>query len=195
MSSPNQKIFLPEGNKLLLHVCCAPCSAWIIEQLLANKIDVTLFFYNPNVHPRDEYERRKSEVIRFANKIKIPWIEGDYDVDTWEACTRGMESYPERSKRCTKCFLLRLRKAAKHACSNDFQIFATSLSISRWKDFTQITEAGKLAAAENNLTYFDYNWRKNKGEEQAVQVTKRENFYRQKYCGCVFSKTKKSSTT
>ena len=195
MNLYNQKIFLTEENKLLLHTCCAPCSAWIIEQLIANDIEVKLFFYNPNIHFYDEYERRKNEVIRFANKMKVPYIEGDYDVQSWKNSTRGMEAYPERSARCMKCFLVRLRKTAKQACASGFKIFATSLAISRWKDINQVTEAGNLAAAENNLIYFDYNWRKNGGEEKALQTTKRENFYRQKYCGCIFSKTMSSSST
>jgi epoxyqueuosine reductase len=195
MNSLDQKIFLPEGNQLLLHTCCAPCSAWIIEQLVASKIEVTLFFYNPNIHFRDEYDRRKNEVIRFANKMKVPWIEGDYDVQNWKDCTRGMESYPERSERCMKCFLLRLRKTARQADATGFKIFSTSLSISRWKDINQVTNAGRTAATENNLVYFEHNWRKSKGEEKAVQVTKREKFYRQKYCGCVYSRSRSSSST
>ena len=192
----NNKISLPDGNKkLLLHVCCAPCSARIIERLLTNEIEVTIFFYNPNIHPRKEYEKRKHEVIHFLDKIKIPWIEGDYDTHNWSACTYGMGSYPEKSIRCEKCFTLRLRKTAYYAHKLGFKIFATSLAISRWKDINQITRAGHLAANEHNLLYFDYNWRKHRGEEQAVQVAKREKFYGQKYCGCIFSKINSNNET
>ena len=104
-----------------------------------------------------------------------------------------MGSYPEKSIRCEKCFTLRLRRTANYASKNGFKIFATSLAISRWKDLNQVTRAAQLAASENNIIYFNHNWRKKRGEEQAVQVTKREKFYRQKYCGCIFSKINSSA--
>ena len=175
-------------QKLLLHVCCAPCSGEIIEAILVSNIDLTLFFYNPNIYPLAEYERRKAEVIRFALKKGIDVVDADYDPDSWFVRIQGLEDEPERGRRCTVCFDMRLQRTASYASESGFSVMATSLGISRWKDMDQVNAAGQRAAdAYPAVTYWNYNWRKNGGSQRMHEIRKREDFYQQDYCGCVFS--------
>ncbi len=180
---------LPNGrSKLLLHSCCAPCAGELMEQMLANDIEFTIFFYNPNIHPKKEYEQRKNENIRYAKKMDITFVDADYDVQNWFSKVKGMEYEPERGIRCTSCFDMRFERSALYAYENGFDVFATSLGISRWKDLNQINESGRRAAAKyESMIYWDYNWRKNGGSARMYDIAKRENFYKQEYCGCIYS--------
>lgn len=180
---------LPEGKqKLLLHSCCAPCSGEIMENLVACNIDYTIYFYNPNIHPRQEYLIRKEENIRFADKLGVPIIDDDYDRDNWFDRTKGMEMEPERGIRCTECFDMRFEKTAHYAHQHGFDIISSTLGISRWKNMSQINDCGVRAAAKYpDLQYWTYNWRKYGGSSRMVEVSKREEFYKQEYCGCVYS--------
>ncbi|OGX25994.1 MAG: hypothetical protein A2Y03_07250 [Omnitrophica WOR_2 bacterium GWF2_38_59] len=156
--------------------------------MVDSEIDITVFYYNPNIYPQDEYERRKKENKIFASKLKIPFIDSDYDQNIWIDQVKGMETEPERGKRCTKCFDIRMQKTAEFANKNGFNIFATSLGISRWKDLSQVNNSGINAAkAYTGLTFWDFNWRKEGGSILMYQTSEREGFYRQKYCGCLFS--------
>lgn len=180
---------LPENaNKLLLHSCCAPCVGAIMERLLQAGIEYTIFFYNPNIHPLKEYEIRKNENIRFAQQNNVPFIDGDYDRDEWFRRAKGMENEPERGIRCTMCFDMRFDRTALYAYEHGFDVFTSSLGISRWKNMDQINDCGiKAASHYPNLIYWTFNWRKNGGSEEMIQVSKREEFYQQEYCGCVYS--------
>jgi len=180
----------PNGEKrILLHCCCAPCTGGIIESVLAAGIDLTLFFYNPNIHPKSEYERRKGEIVRFAGKKNIPVVDADYDPDTWFKRVEGLEMEPERGKRCSACFDMRLERAALFASENGFKVFTSSFGISRWKDMHQVSASGMNAASRHpGLVYWTYNWREKGGQQLKHDVAKREQFYQQKYCGCVYSK-------
>ncbi|ASQ45038.1 epoxyqueuosine reductase QueH [Legionella clemsonensis] len=184
-----EQLVLPNGaDKLLLHSCCAPCSGEVMEALLASKINFSIFFYNPNIHPVQEYEIRKQENIAFAKKHNIPFIDADYDKDNWFARVRGLEWEPERGKRCTACFDMRFERTALYAFEHGFTVISSSLGISRWKDMNQINDSGTRAASRYpNMIYWTYNWRKNGGAERMYQIAKRENFYKQEYCGCVYS--------
>ena len=184
-----EKLVLPDGaTKLLLHSCCAPCSGEVMEALLESEIDFSIFFYNPNIHPVDEYLIRKNENITFAEKHNIPFIDADYDKDNWFLRIKGMEWEPERGKRCTACFDMRFERTALYAHEHGFPVISSALGISRWKDMNQINEAGVRAAARYpELTYWTYNWRKNGGSARMYEIAKRENFYQQEYCGCVYS--------
>ncbi len=179
----------PNGEKrILLHCCCAPCTGGIIESLLESSIDLTLFFYNPNIHPKNEYELRKSEIVRFAEKMNVSIVDSDYDPDTWFNRVEGLELEPERGKRCSACFDMRLERAALFAVENGFKVFTSSFGISRWKDSHQVNTAGTNAANRHpNLIYWTYSWREEGGQKRMYEVTKREQFYRQKYCGCIYS--------
>ncbi|MGQ9659111.1 MAG: epoxyqueuosine reductase QueH [Thermochromatium sp.] len=179
----------PDGHRrVLLHSCCAPCSSAIIEAMLASSIEVTVFFYNPNIHPRAEYARRKDEQMRFLERLGVPFMEADYEPDAWCARTQGLEHEPERGRRCTLCFDMRLEVTADRANAHGFPVIATSLGISRWKDQQQVNACGRRAAARYpGLIYWDYNWRKAGGSERMAAISRREHFYRQEYCGCVYS--------
>jgi len=175
-------------KKILLHVCCAPCSGSIIQRLVAEGIEPTVYFYNPNIDPQEEYEHRKREVVRYAQKMKVPFVDADYEVDGWLEAIQGHEAEPERGKRCALCFEMRLGKTAAYAAQNGFKVFATSLGISRWKDLAQVNHAGMRAAALfPGLVYWEHNWRLYGGQEQMEKVAQEENFYRQNYCGCLYS--------
>ncbi|MCA9392717.1 MAG: epoxyqueuosine reductase QueH [Candidatus Omnitrophica bacterium] len=179
----------PGGSqKVLMHSCCAPCAADIMEQLKAKGIDLTIFFYNPNIHPRDEYEIRKNENIRFAQKLGIPFVDADYDRDNWFERVKGLEMAPERGERCTVCFDMRFERTALYAREHGFNVITSSLGISRWKDMNQINGCGVRAAARYaDMTYWTFNWRKQGGSARMYEISKRENFYQQEYCGCVYS--------
>lgn len=184
-----EKLVLPNNaNKLLLHSCCAPCSGEVMEALLASEIDFTIFFYNPNIHPIQEYELRKNENILFAEKHNIPFVDADYDKDRWFERVKGLEWEPERGKRCTACFDMRFERTALYAYEHQFPVISSSLGISRWKDMQQINGCGERAASRYaNMTYWTYNWRQKGGSERMYDIAKRENFYKQEYCGCVYS--------
>lgn len=159
-----------------------------MEALVDSDIDFTIYFYNPNIHPQKEYEIRKNENIRFAEKHDIPFVDADYDKDNWFERAKGMENEPERGKRCTMCFDMRFDRTALYAYENDFPIISSSLGISRWKDMNQINDCGLRAAAKYpGITYWTYNWRKGGGSQRMYEIAKEETFYKQEYCGCVFS--------
>ncbi|WP_446470771.1 epoxyqueuosine reductase QueH [Xenorhabdus stockiae] len=180
---------LPNGHsKMLLHSCCAPCSGEVMEAMLASGIDFTIFFYNPNIHPQKEYELRKEENIRFAEQMGIPFIDADYDRDNWFERAKGMENEPERGIRCTMCFDMRFERTALYAHEHGFPVITSSLGISRWKNMQQINDCGVRAASRYpGLTYWEYNWRKGGGSARMIEISKREEFYQQEYCGCVYS--------
>ena len=179
----------PKGKrKVLLHSCCAPCSGEVIEALHASQIEFSIYFYNPNIHPRKEYILRKAENIRFAKKVGVPFIDADYDSKNWFNHTRGLEWEPERGRRCTKCFDLRFERTALYAYEKGFPVMTSCLGISRWKDFDQITSCGIQAASKYpGVIYWAFNWRKRGGSQRMLEIAKRECFYQQEYCGCIYS--------
>ena len=182
------KLETPNGEKkLLLHSCCAPCAGEIMEALAASDIDTTIFFYNPNIHPFEEYEIRKEENVRFAKKLGMPIIDADYDINKWFDKTKGQENEPERGKRCSTCFDMRFERTAQYACENNFDIISSTLGISRWKDMGQINDSGERSGQLHHVPYWDFNWRKKGGSSRMLELSKKENFYQQEYCGCVYS--------
>ena len=182
------KLSPPNGEKrLLLHSCCAPCAGEIMEAVASADIKTTIFFYNPNIHPVDEYELRKEENVRFAKKLGMEIIDGDYDKEEWFERTKGQENEPERGKRCTTCFDMRFEVTAKYAKENGFDLISSTLGISRWKDMTQINGCGHRSGAIYDIPYWDFNWRKQGGSSRMLELSKKEEFYQQEYCGCVYS--------
>ena len=186
--APNQ-LNPPHGEKkVLLHSCCAPCSGSVIEDIHQAGIALTIYFYNPNIHPQKEYLIRKEENIRYAKNLGIPFIDADYDTDNWFERTKGHENDPERGERCSICFDMRFVKTAEYAHTQGFKVITSCLGISRWKDFDQITRAGVQAASlYPDVIYWDYNWRKQDGSQRMIQIAREERFYQQQYCGCVYS--------
>ena len=142
-----------EAGKVLLHACCAPCSSAIVEWMLANGVRPTIFYYNPNIFPREEYEIRKQESKRHAEALGLTWIDGDYDHEAWREVVCGLEGEPERGRRCEQCFTLRLTASARKARELGLRYFTTTLASSRWKSLAQIEQAG-LKARELGLRYF-----------------------------------------
>jgi len=148
----------------------------------------TIFYYNPNIWPREEYEIRKQESKRHAESLGLSWIDGDYDHDEWLHGVCGMEGEPERGRRCEQCFTLRLTVAARQARQLGITWFATTLASSRWKSLEQIERAGLIAQQTVPGTMFwAQNWRKGGLYERRNQLLKEYNFYNQQYCGCEFS--------
>lgn len=181
---------VPPGGvtDVLLHSCCAPCSCEVIRAMHEAGLNISVFFYNPNIHPRREYELRKSENKRFAEQLGLPFIDADYDLDAWFARTKGQEWEPERGARCTTCFDMRFERSALYAHEHGFRVFTSSLGISRWKNMDQINASGLRAAAPyDGLEYWTFNWRKGGGSQRMYEIAKRERFYKQEYCGCAFS--------
>ncbi len=185
-----EKLVLPIAHaKVLLHCCCATCSGDIIETMLASRITPTLFFYNPNIDLEEEYTKRKKDVVAFATRKNISLIDADYDKEDWLVDIQGLENEPEGGKRCEKCFHFRLKKTAQCAISHGYNVMTTTLGISRYKNFELITSLGQAIAKEYpDLLYWDYNWRKHGGSQRMYKIAKREDFYVQDYCGCIFSR-------
>lgn len=181
LSTPNQKA------PLLMHSCCAPCAGDIMQTVKKSSIPFTLFFYNPNIHPKKEYEIRKQENKRYADQLGIAFIDADYDADFWFLRTKGMENEPERGIRCTSCFDMRFERTALYAFENGFPVMTSTLGISRWKDMEQINDSGQRSASRYGISYWTYNWRKKGGSQRMYEIAKSENFYKQEYCGCVYS--------
>ena len=185
-------ILVPTGlHEVLLHACCAPCSSAIVEWMLQHDIRPTIFYFNPNIFPLEEYDIRKHESKRHAETLGIRWIDGDYDHAAWLAQIRGLEQEPERGSRCQQCFRIRLTATAFQARLLGITHFATTLASSRWKNLEQINQAG-LSAQEvvPGTTFWPQNWRKDGLQERRNQLLHEYNFYNQQYCGCEFSMPK-----
>lgn len=177
-----------ESKKVLLHSCCAPCSGEVMERMADAGLEFTIFFYNPNIHPKKEYLIRKDENIRFADKLGYDFVDADYDFKNWFDRVKGMEFEPERGIRCTECFDMRFERTALYAHEHGFDTITSCLGISRWKNMNQINDCGLRAAARYpGMQYWTFNWRKGGGSARMVEISKRERFYQQEYCGCAYS--------
>lgn len=186
-------------TKTLLHSCCAPCSAAILEWLLANDYQPTVLFYNPNIVPEEEYLKRKAEIAGYCAGLGVEMVDLDSVEPDWEKrherwlCESGaaaMAKLPERSERCLACFKQRLLVTAKYAVEHGFETFTTTLASSRWKSFEQLCEAGRWAQAQvgGAARFWDRNWRKGGLYERRNELARR--FYNQTYCGCEYSQQK-----
>lgn len=176
------------AEKILLHSCCAPCSSAILEWLLNNDYEPTVFFFNPNIFPQQEYLVRKNECVRYCEKLGVPFVDGDYDHTLWRDTVKGLEDEPERGARCRQCFGLRMRATAKVAQQLGIEHFTTTLAGSRWKRQDQIREAANEAASlYPGTAYWDKDWRKGGLQERKKEIIQREQFYNQLWCGCEFS--------
>lgn len=178
-----------KDDKVLLHSCWAPCSSAIIECMVANGIRPTIYYYNPNIYPLEEYETRKAEAKRFVTSQGLMFVDADYDYDGWKEGVCGLENEPERGKRCLQCFKMRLLQTARYALEHGFTTFTTTLASSRWKSLEQINEAGRWASEQvEGVTFWEQNWRKGGLQERRNQLLKEYGFYNQQYCGCEFSR-------
>jgi predicted adenine nucleotide alpha hydrolase (AANH) superfamily ATPase len=165
----------------------------VIEWLLGEGIRPTLFFFNPNIYPEEEYVIRKNELIRYALRLQLDVIDSDYDHSCWLRAVQGLEDQPERGARCLLCFKIRLAATAQMAHEKGFAAVATTLTSSRWKNPGQITEAGQWALAPfPHMQFYDKNWRKDGLSERRRILLKENGFYNQSYCGCEFSRSRQS---
>ena len=182
---------LPEGKRLLLHSCCAPCSSYVLEYL-SRYFSVTVFYYNPNITEAEEYRRRADEQMRLIREMPaaqpVAFLEGGYEPDKYFAAVRGRENAPEGGERCRVCFDLRLSKTAYEAAARGFDYFTTTLTISPLKDAALINETGRAAAEKYHVAWLPCDFKKKDGYKRSIELSAQYGLYRQNYCGCVFSK-------
>lgn len=179
---------------LLLHSCCAPCSSYTLEYL-SRYFKITIYYYNPNIAPEEEYQKRVSEQKRFISQLhminEINFIEGEYRPEDFYQTIKGLERVPEGGERCFKCYRLRLENAAKLAAEKGVDYFTTTLSISPYKNATKLNEiAGELSEIYN-VKNLPSDFKKKNGYKRSIELSAQYNLYRQDYCGCVFSKAER----
>ena len=173
-----------KNEKILLLSCCAPCSIGVIERFKNEGRDFAVLFYNPNIQPFAEYEKRLNENKRLCVDMGVDFFELPYEPEKWKAVTVGLENEPEKGRRCDKCFALRLKRAALFAKEMGFSKFTSVLGVSRYKNFEQVTSIALQIAQEENISYDETNWRKNGGEDRRAYLAKEWKLYHQTYCGC-----------
>jgi epoxyqueuosine reductase len=176
-------------QKILLHVCCAPCSTHSIERLMQD-YDVTLFYSDSNIWPKEEYERRLAEARKIAKAYNLTLIEDDYDNEAWTQHIKGFENEPERGARCPKCFEFNLGRASRYAKTHGFGLFTTTLTIAPHKDSKTVFMIGKKLADETGIKFLDIDFKKQDGFKHSIELSKKHDLYRQNYCGCRFSMPK-----
>lgn len=179
--------------RLLLHSCCAPCSSYVIEYL-SDYFTIDILYYNPNISPIEEYLKRKNEEIRFINefnsrvKYRVNIIDCDYENDVYERSIKGLELEPERGARCQICFQLRLEKTAKLAKELGYDFFATTLTVSPYKDSSLINKIGLTLADRYQIRYLASDFKKKNGCKRSIELSNEYGLYRQNFCGCKYSK-------
>ena len=186
---PDVKLQAPlDVDRVLLHTCCAPCSSAIVECMMRNGITPVIFYSNDNIYPKEEFDKRESECLRYARSLGLEVIEDEYDHARWLPLAAGLEDAPERGARCMACFQHRLLRAARYAAAHGFQVLTTTLASSRWKSLEQINAAGRWACDQvEGVIWWDRNWRKDGLQERRSEIIREQQFYNQPYCGCEFS--------
>lgn len=171
-------------EKILLLSCCAPCSCAVIESLAKQNIDFAVVFYNPNIVPFAEYQKRRDENMRVCSLYNIEFFELEYDNQAWCELTKGLENEPERGKRCSLCFYMRLKRVMNYAAENGYTAVASVLGVSRYKNLAQVNEAAERASIETGIKYLQVEGRKNGMQERRAALIKELDLYSQNYCGC-----------
>lgn len=178
-------------KKLLLHSCCAPCSTSCIERL-TKYFDITILYYNPNIEPKEEYEKRKKYQIELIKKInsvnKLDFIDCDYDNNIYHEKVKGLENEKEGGARCNVCYFLRMEKTALLAKKLGYDFFATTLTVSPYKHSKTINEIGKILEEKYNINYLYSDFKKENGYKRSIELAKEYELYRQDYCGCLYAK-------
>lgn len=181
--------------KLLVHSCCAPCSSYVLEYL-NDYFNITVLYYNPNISPKEEYEKRKAEQIRFIHERfsddntnnKVSFMDCDYESEKYAEIVKGLEKEPEGGMRCVECFRLRLDKTAELAKLYGFDYFVTTLSISPLKNAQLINRIGSEISEKYGVSYLPSDFKKREGYKRSIELSKKYGLYRQNFCGCVYSK-------
>ena len=186
----------PATPSLLLHSCCAPCSSYVLEYL-SDYFEITVFYYNPNIYPEEEYTKRVEEqkhlIANMSTKYPIHLIEGKFDPKEFYDAVRGLEKIPEGGERCHACFRLRLEATAQLAAGQYFDYFTTTLTISPLKNAQKLNEIGETLAQEYQIRWLPSDFKKKNGYKRSVELSAEYGLYRQDYCGCVFSKRERES--
>lgn len=176
---------------LLLHSCCAPCSSYVLEYL-SNFFEITIYYYNPNISPYEEFQKRALEQIKLIEKLttkhSINYIIPDYNYNDFEQIVKGLENNLEGGNRCFKCYELRLERTCRYAKEHNFDYFTTTLSISPYKNSNKINEIGELLEQKYQINYLYADFKKKNGYQRSIELSKKYNLYRQNYCGCIYSK-------
>ncbi|MFH0977827.1 MAG: epoxyqueuosine reductase QueH [Candidatus Woesearchaeota archaeon] len=173
-------------EKMLLHVCCGPCSTNAVEEL-GKEYDVTLFFYNPNIYPETEYKRRLEQAKKVARVHGLGLVEGNYDNNAWDSFVRMYTEEPEGGKRCKLCFEYRLKETAKQAKNKGFAVFATTITTGPNKEARVINEIGIELAKQYGIKFLEADFKKKDGYLKSINKSVGLGLYRQNYCGCVYS--------
>lgn len=173
-------------EKLLLHVCCAPCAIYPLK-ILQDRFDLVLVFYGPNIHPIDEYLKRLESAKQLSEKIGLSIIELEYNPKDWYELIKGLEEEPEGGKRCKVCYSMRLERIAKFAKKNGYRNFTTTLTLSPHKPASVINPIGESIAKEYGLVFLAEDFKKKDGFKKSCQLSDEYGLYRQKYCGCEYS--------
>lgn len=175
------------NNNVLVHACCATCSAYPIEKLREDGYNPVLYFFNPNIFPPEEFDKRLNELIKYAQKKDITLIVEKQNSEDWYNAVSGLENEPERGKRCLRCFEYRLLFTALKAFQLEYKYFTTTLTVSPHKNSKDIFQIADTLAKKYELTFLEYDFKKNDGFLKTMKIAKEEGFYRQNYCGCEFS--------
>lgn len=179
---------IPQGERLLIHSCCAPCSSACLERL-KEYFQITVLYYNPNIDDREEYEKRKAEQIRFLQETGwAEFLDCDHEAEAFLNMAKGLELEPERGKRCYLCYELRLKRTAELAKENGFSYFATTLTLSPYKNAEWLNEIGETLGSMYELNYLYTDFKKKGGYHRSIELSNTYNLYRQDFCGCKFSK-------
>lgn len=180
---------MQKKDRIILHACCAICSAYPVSYLKDAGYSVTVYFYNPNIYPDTEYQKRLEAEKNLCKHFGVNLIEGEYDKESFYECAKGLENEPEKGKRCIECFKLRLERTAKFAKENGYENFTTSIVISPHKNFALLSTLGKEISERYNLNYLDIDFKKKDGFLKTNKIAKELCLYRQNYCGCQFAIT------
>lgn len=179
---------------LLLHVCCAPCSSYVLEYL-SRYFSIFILYYNPNISPQAEYEKRRAELERLLSAMPlegpVTLLPCDYEGEKFLEAAKGLEQAPEGGERCEKCFQLRLRRAAEEAKLRGFEYFTTTLSISPLKNAELLNRLGEEIGKETGVAHLPADFKKKEGYKRSIELSREYSLYRQNYCGCVFSKAQR----
>ncbi|HDJ23982.1 MAG: hypothetical protein B5M54_05225 [Candidatus Aminicenantes bacterium 4484_214] len=172
--------------KILVHICCAPDGLYVLK-LLQTSYNVTGFFYNPNIHPGEEYRLRLEETLKIGELLEVPIIVGDYEAEKWFSLTRNFKDEPEKGRRCDLCYAWRLNKTGWQAKQNGFNYFTSTLTVSPWKKAPVINKIGRMLGKKWGVNFLEADFKKKDGFKKSVELSRQYGLYRQKYCGCLYS--------
>ena len=174
-------------KKIMLHACCAPCASYPIEKLKEDNFEPVVFFYNPNIYPLKEYAIRRNELKNYCEELNLRFIDGVYEPEIYKKEVFGLEQEPEKGKRCSICFEMRLLKTAQTASIFGIDCFTTTLSVSPHKNSRQIFEMAHIVESQTGIKFIEYDFKKQDGFKKSRQIAREHNMYAQSYCGCKYS--------